>query len=586
MHNGKEIWGGGITEYAIDFDVLKQELSDTIVEGNEERYQFTWPDKKKSVLLANAPINKTLRPCREESVDFDNTENLYIEGDNLEVLKLLQETYLGKIKMIYIDPPYNTGNDFVYEDNFAQSTNEYLANSGQFDEEGNRLIKNLDSNGRFHTDWLNMLYPRLKLAKDLLSEDGVIFISIDDNEIDNLQKLCNEIFGNNNVETLVWNKEAEGSSGTLKQVATTRRIHEYVVCAFKNLSNTKFKKIHEALKGKENELQTANLAVNADKEKIDHPNYFTITNPNGESFTKQWKWNRDEIDRLIKEDLIYWGSDGHKQPRLIIPTDERRTTFLLSILNYGGTTIGRKDFEELLGTKIEFSYPKPVILLRKLIETCCDNNDFILDFFSGSATTAHAIMKLNAEDSGHRKFIMVQLPEETDEKSEAYKAGYKNICEIGKERIRRAAKKIAEENPEAKFDGGFRVLKCDTSNMKDVYYKPADYELSLLSGLEDNIKDDRTPEDLLFQVMLDLGVLLSSKIEETTIAGKKVFNVEDNYLIACFDDNVTDELIKEIAQKKPYYFVMRDSGFKSDSVATNFDQIFDTYSPDTERKVL
>ena len=592
---------------AIDKDVLMQEISCKVVDGNEERYQFTWPDKKKSVLLANAPINKTLRPCREESVDFDNTENIYIEGDNLEVLKLLQETYLGKIKMIYIDPPYNTGNDFVYEDDFAQSTDEYLANSGQFDEDGNRLVKNLDSNGRFHTDWLNMIYPRLKIAKDLLTDDGVIFISMDDNEIDNLKKMCDEIFGDDNVEMLVWNKEAEGSSGTLKQVTTTRRIHEYIVCAFKNIGTTQFFKIHEALKGKENEFQTANLAVNADKEKTEHPNYFTITNPSGECFTRQWKWSKPEIERLIRENLIYWGSDGHKQPRLIIPTDERRTTFLLSILNYGGTTVGRKDFEKLLGTEIEFSYPKPVILLKKLIGTACSHNDRILDFFSGSATTAHAVMQLNAEDGGHRKFIMVQLPEETDEKSEAYKAGYKNICEIGKERIRRAGDKILEEatqetadiakygesyevnetmNKYKNLDVGFRVLKCDSSNMKDVYYNPAEYEPSLFSSLEDNIKEDRTPDDLLFQVMLELGVLLSSKIEKTIIAGKKVFNVEDNYLIACFDDNVTEDVITEIAKQKPYYFVMRDSSMANDSVATNFEQIFATYSPDTVRKVL
>ena len=578
----------GEIEYAIDFDMLRQELSAVIVEGNEERYQFTWPDKKKSVLLANAPIAKTLRPCREESVDFDSTENLYIEGDNLDVLKLLQETYLGKIKMIYIDPPYNTGNDFVYNDDFAESADEYLANSGQFDEDGNRLVHNTESNGRFHTDWLNMIYPRLKLAKDLLANDGVVVISMDDNEINNLEKIATEIFGENNIEIAIWNKEAEGSSGTLKQISTFRRIHEYVLFAYKNKSVTQFLKIHEALAGRENELQTANLAVNLENERTNHPNYFTITNPSGEKFTRQWKWDKAEIDRLIKEDLIYWGSDGHKQPRLIIPTDERRTTFLLSILGYGGTTVGRKDFEALLGTEIEFSYPKPVILLKKILGTATNENSTVLDFFSGSATTAHAVMQLNSEDGGNRKFIMVQLPEETDEKSEAYKAGYKNICEIGKERIRRAGAKIKEENglSAQNLDTGFRALKLDSSNMKDVYYNPADYELNLFETLADNIKEDRTPEDLLFQVMLDLGVLLSSKIEESIIGGKKVFNVADGFLYACFDENVTEETITAIAKKQPYYFVMRDSSMASDSVATNFEQIFATYSPSTVRKVL
>ena len=575
-----------IIERAIDKDVLMQEISTTVVEGKDERYQFTWPDKKKSILLANAPINKTLRPCREESVNFDTTENLYIEGDNLEVLKLLQETYLGKIKLIYIDPPYNTGHDFVYEDNFTQSTYKYAEISGQYDKSGNKLVQNPESNGRFHTDWLNMLYPRLKVAKDLLTDDGVVVISMDDNEINNLEKIASEIFGESNIEMAIWNKEAEGSSGTLKQISTFRRIHEYVLFAYKNKSATQFTKIHEALAGRENELQTANLAVNLENEKTNHPNYFTITNPSGEHFTRQWKWDKSEIDRLVKEDLIYWGSDGHKQPRLIIPTDERRTTFLLSILEYGGTTVGRKDFETLLGSEIEFSYPKPVILLKKILGTATNNNSVILDFFSGSATTAHAIMQLNAEDLGNRKFIMVQLPEETDEKSAAYKANYKTICEIGKERIRRAAKKIAEDNPEATFDGGFRVLKCDSSNMKDVYYNPQDMEFSLFSELVDNIKEDRTPEDLLFQVMLDLGVLLSSKIEESTIGGKKVFNVAEGFLIACFDADITEEVVTEIAKKKPYYFVTRDNSMANDNVATNFEQIFATYSPDTVRKVL
>ena len=575
---------------AIDKDILEQEISSKVVEGREERYQFTWPDKKQSILAANAPISKTLRPCREESKDFDTTENLYIEGDNLEVLKLLQETYLGKIKMIYIDPPYNTGNDFVYNDNFKETTDEYLEDSGQFDEEGNRLYKNLESNGRFHTDWLNMIYPRLKLARNLLTDDGVIVISIEDNEVSNLLKICYELFGKDNVEMAIWNKEAEGSSGTLKQTFTFRRIHEYVIFVYKSRIKTQFYKINEALKGREDDFQTANLAVNSTKEKKDHINYFTIINPLGDKFTRQWKWSKEHIEKLIKDDLIYWGKDGHKQPRLIIPTDERRTTFLLSILNYGGTTVGRKDFELLMGNNIEFSYPKPIILLKKIMNSITNSNDIILDFFSGSATTAHAVMQLNAEDGGNRKFIMVQLPEQTDEKSEAYKAGYKNICEIGKERIRRAGEKILEENKDKenidKLDVGFRVLKTDSSNMKDVYYSPENTEQSFLDSLEDNIKEDRTQEDLLFQVMLDLGVPLSSTIEVEQIEDAKVFKVEERFLVACFDGAISDEVVKQIADMKPFYAVFRDMSMKNDSVAVNFEQIFESISPETIRKVL
>ena len=575
----------GKLKKAINFELLRQMLSDDVVEG-DEAYEFTWAGKKASIVEANKPIRKTLRPYKDESVDWDDTENIYIEGDNLKVLKLLQENYLGKVKMIYIDPPYNTGNDFIYADNFTRSQYKENEQMGMYDENENHLFKNSDTNGRYHSDWCTMMYSRIFLARNLLKDDGIIFISVDDNEIANLQKLCSEIFGDKNIEILVWNKEAEGSSGTLKQVTTTRRIHEYVVCAFRNINATKFYKIHEALKGKEHELQTANLAVNADKEKNTHVNYFTITNPSGEKFTRQWKWGKEEINRLIKEDLIYWGSDGHKQPRLIIPTDERRTTFLLSILNYGGTTVGRKDFEELLGTNIEFSYPKPVILLKKLIGTCCDDNDIILDFFSGSATTAHAVMQLNAEDGGNRKYIMVQLPEKTDEKSEAYKAGYKNICEIGKERIRRAAKKIAEENPDAKFDGGFRVFKVDESNMTDVYYSPAEYAQEQLSMFESNIKPDRTDLDLLFGCLLEWGLPLSLPYSSEKIDGYTVHNYNDGDLIACFDENVPDSVIKEIAKKQPLRAVFRDSSFADSPSKINVGEIFKMMAPDTRIKVI
>ena len=630
---------------AIDKDVLMQEISCKVVDGNEERYQFTWPDKKNSVLLANAPINKTLRPCREESVDFDNTENLYIEGDNLEVLKLLQETYLGKIKMIYIDPPYNTGNDFVYEDDFAQSTDEYLANSGQYDEDGNRMVQNTESNGRFHTDWLNMIYPRLRLAKDLLSDDGVIFISIDENEIGNIIKLGCEVFGEaNHLGEIIVKSNPRGSMST----AEIASLHEYLVIFSKNRLESKIIG-HLLTEDMSSEYKFSDAEGNyrllglrmrggfwrrSDRPKLYYPIYINpktglISLEKSDEYCEEalpiqpstmedgtWRWSKEKVKAegylLLGKPVTRNGEtcwDVYQKDYLNKGDKERRTK-ARSIwdepeINYQNGTVEIKNLFSKGGI---FDYSKPVFLLMRIFEMLdLKDEDVILDFFSGSATTAHAVIKYNCETNKLCKFIMVQLPEETDEKSEAYKAGYKNICEIGKERIRRAGNKILEEatqetvniakygesyevdetmNKYKNLDVGFRVLKCDSSNMKDVYYNPAEYEPSLFSSLEDNIKEDRTPEDLLFQVMLDLGVLLSSKIEETTIAGKKVFNVEDNYLIACFDDNVTEEVITEIAKQKPYYFVMRDSSMANDSVATNFEQIFATYSPDTVRKVL
>ena len=599
----------GEVEYAVDFDMLKQELSSVVVEGNEERYQFTWPDKKKSILLANAPIAKTLRPCREDSVDFDNTENLYIEGDNLDVLKLLQETYLGKIKMIYIDPPYNTGNDFVYEDDFAQSTDEYLANSGQFDEDGNRLVKNLDSNGRFHTDWLNMIYPRLKLAKDLLRDDGVIFISIDDGEQENLKKCCDEIFGAcNYVATFPWRKRTAKSDVPFG----VSQDFEWVICYAKSDKfiagvNGSERKYYETPDYPNRPWRIHDLTKQTTAS--ERPNsYFTIINPKtGAEYpanpNRTWAITKDTFKQYYAEGRIVFPSDYDflkiSKPALRYwkEDDMKKSGDMFGLMpvstklpdNIGMSLDGTKEITEIFEGKI-FSFPKTVGLIMFLIDICTktEKNAIILDFFSGSATTAHAVMKLNAEDGGNRKFIMVQLPEETDEKSEAYKAGYKNICEIGKERIRRAGAKIKEDSPmtTSDLDTGFRVLKLDSTNMKDVYYNPADYELNLFDTLADNIKEDRTPEDLLFQVMLDLGVLLSSKIEESTIGGKTVFNVADGFLYACFDENVTEDVITEIAKKNPYYFVMRDSSMANDSVATNFEQIFATYSPDTVRKVL
>ena len=589
----------GVVVRAIDKDVLMQEINTHVVDGREERYQFTWPDKKKSVLLANAPIAKTLRPCREESMGRDGTpgdfdsENLYIEGDNLEVLKLLQETYLGKVKMIYIDPPYNTGNDFVYEDDFAQSTEEYLANSGQFDEEGNRLVKNLDSNGRFHTDWLNMIYPRLKLAKDLLADDGVIFISIDDNEAENLRRACDEIFGTSNYIALIsWKRKKEISNDS-KNVAIQG---EYILCYGKSETKLRLEPLSEEYVKKSYNDPTAEfpkgkwrpVPLTVSKGLSGGGYLYTVKTPTGIEHTRLWAYPQRSYEKLVADGLVYFGKDKKGIPQRVMYLSESQGQ---PVSNYWDNVAtnkeGKKEILELFETNI-FDTPKPTGLVAKMLNIIAEENAIILDFFSGSATTAHAVMKLNAEDGGNRKFIMVQLPEETDEKSEAYKAGYKNICEIGKERIRRAGAKIKEENPLGTqgLDVGFRVLKCDTANMKDVYYNPDAYEANLFESLTDNIKEDRTPEDLLFQVMLDLGVLLSSSIEETEIAGKKVFNVADGFLIACFDANVTEETITAIAKQQPYYFVMRDSSMASDSVAVNFEQIFATYSPDTVRKIL
>ena len=612
---------------AIDKDMLMQEISCKVVDGNEERYQFTWPDKKKSVLLANAPINKTLRPVREDetvptgadsegkpycstgSVDFDTTENLYIEGDNLEVLKLLQETYLGKIKMIYIDPPYNTGNDFVYNDEFGIGNEEWNGISGNYDADGNQIVgaleRNTEANGRFHTDWLNIIYPRLKLAKDLLTDDGMVLISIDDCEQDNLRRLCDEVFGRRNfVDTLIWKKRYGGGAKEKYFVS----LHEYVLVYCRNIDslNELFVPLSDESAERYYSKRDSKYAtrggyrthpLEAGKAMDARPNLiYPIPAPDGTMIMpkKQWLWSKERVMEALKNDdiEIVMGKDGwvvSSKQYLREEDGSIRPAKMLSIIDDVYTQHGTNEMIQIMGNAKIFQYPKPSAFIKKLVSVVTENKDeYVMDFFSGSAATAHAVMQLNAEDGGHRKFIMVQLPEATDENSEAYKAGYKTICEIGKERIRRAGAKIKEEAGLAaqNLDTGFRVLKCDTSNMKDVYYNPAEYEVNMFSRLEDNIKEDRTPEDLLFQVMLDLGVLLSGKIEESTIAGKKVFNVEVNYLIACFDSDVSEETIKAIAKQKPYYFVMRDSSMASDSVATNFDQIFATYSPDTVRKVL
>ena len=596
----KETLTGGVRR-AIDFDKLRQILSSEIVEGREERYQFTWPDKRKAILAANAPINATLRPCREESVNFDTTQNLYIEGDNLDVLKCLKETYLHKVKMIYIDPPYNTGNDFVYEDNFAESTADYLANSGQFDEQGNRMVTNTESNGRFHTDWLNMIYPRLKVARDLLSEDGVIFISIDDNEVENLRKVCDEIFGEANfVASLVWEKKYTIANDA-KYFSET---HDYILCLSKAKDNFIIGKLprtdemNAAYKNPDNHpkgpwkstpLHARSGSANAANFSYTFKNGVTFTPPTG-TFSR---YNSEALKRMDENNEIWFGKDGNSIPS--------RKTFLCDLKNEGvvpRTLIpytegghnheADEDVKGLLSKKV-FTSPKPVRLIKHLLTVGNTSSDsLILDFFSGSATTAHAVMQLNAEDGGNRKFIMVQLPEMTDEKSEAYKGGYKNICEIGKERIRRAGKKIKEDSPltTQDLDTGFRVLKLDSTNMEDIYYSPKDTEQRNLFTMVDNVKPDRTSEDLLFQVMLELGATLDSKIEETTVAGKTIYNVADNYLVACFDRDVTDDVVTAIAKMQPMYAVLRDTSMKTDSTATNFEQLFKTYSPSTVTKIL
>ncbi len=572
---------------AIDKDVLMQEISCKVVEGNEERYQFTWPDKKKSVLLANTPINKTLRPCREESVDFDNTENLYIEGDNLEVLKLLQETYLGKIKMIYIDPPYNTGSDFVYDDDYSQTEEDYISYSGQKTEDGERLFQNIETNGRFHTDWLNMIYPRIKLAKDLLSEDGALFISIDDNEVTNLTKLCDEIFGANSRIALICHKSRASVSNDKIISPNHNTVLFYAKSRAVMESQRKIIGLDPVLEGfdyDDNEGKGAYRLV-----PVDGPGGAKKGNPHYEflGIEGYWRFSKETMQQKYDDGLVVRKGNSLYQKYFKTTAEQTRRSATTWWDDAGLTSSATSKLKNLMG-EATFDTPKPLELIDRMLRmiTFSDEDCLIMDFFSGSSTTAHAVMNYNAETNGKRKFIMVQLKEAVNEKSEAFQNGYRDICEIGKERIRRASKKIAEENPEAKFDGGFRVLKCDTSNMKDIYYNPAEYELSLFDNLVDNIKEDRTPEDLLFQVMLDLGVELSSKIEETTIAGKKVFNVAEGFLIACFDDNIIEEVITEIAKQQPYYFVMRDSSMASDSVATNFEQIFATYSPDTVRKVL
>lgn len=605
----------GKPEFAIDFEKLQAELSNEFLSEGEERYQFTWPEKRVANRLANTPTTMTLRPCRGESEAFDNTQNLYIEGDNLDVLKVLRETYLGKVKMIYIDPPYNTGNDFVYNDDFVQGKGEFEETSGLFDEEGNQTVdpmqRNTESNGRFHTVWLNMIYPRLKVAKDLLSQEGLIFISIGATEVSNLIKVCDEIFGYTNQAGLVSRQMKTGNNQGKFFTQNT----DYIVVYAKDtmlatvlkdeisaeLIDKVYNKVQEHGKRKGERYRTMGLF----QASLKHGgSTYPITCPDGEVVIPPkglpWRWNNDRFNRGIKDDEIVFVK-SKSTPLINLYTKEKAQwniytkIWLKSRLEEGQLPSdlivkfeNRHAAKELIDINIPFDFPKPISLIKYLIGLIPDKDLIVLDFFSGSATTAHAVMQLNAEDGGNRKFIMVQLPELTDEKSEAYKAGYKNICEIGKERIRRAGKKIKEDNKDKegidKLDTGFRVLKLDSSNMEDVYYTPQ--EFSLQSLFNENVKADRTNEDLLFQVMLDLGIELSAKIETKQITGKTVHFVDGNYLVACFDREVNETVITEIAKLHPVYFVMRDASAANDNVIDNFEQLFEAYSKDTIRKIL
>lgn len=567
---------------AIDFDQLKQELSKDIVEGNKERYRLEWPGKREAIVTANLPINKTLRPAREESVDFDNTENLYIEGDNLEVLKLLQESYLGKIKMIYIDPPYNTGKDFVYKDNFTQDTDEYQEEAGLKDEYNNRLVANPDTSGRYHSDWLTMMYPRLKLARNLLTDDGVIFISIDDNEVHNLRKICDEVFGEGNLIAQICHK-ARASVSNDKIISSN---HNHILfyakdqnIIFQNRKNIGLKPNLEGF-DKSDEKGFYKLVP------VDGPGGAKKGNPyyEFEGIIGYWRFSKERMTEMFKNGQVVKTTNNLQQKYYLKDAENSRrtaTTWWDENL-YTSTATGRL---KTLMNSGAFDTPKPIELLEKMLELSNTKNDIILDFFSGSATTAHSVMQLNSEDGGNRKFIMVQVPERTDEKSEAFKAGYDNICEIGKERIRRAAKKIKEET-KANIDYGFRVYKLDSSNMQDVYYTPTQYEQGQLDLLEDNIKPDRNSDDLVAQIMLDWGLPLSLKIEQTKIANKEVFKVADDALLCCFDEGIDEAFAKEIATLKPLRIVFRDKSFKDDTAKENVKQLLKQLSPDSEMKVI
>ena len=590
----------GKLKLLVDFDQLRQELSESIVEGPQERYHLNWPGKREALLTANAPIAKTLRPCREESVDFDTTKNLFIEGDNLEALKLLQETYLGKVKMIYIDPPFNTGNDFIYEDDFAEIAEDFFRRSNQKDEEGNRLVANTEANGRFHSDWLSMMYSRLKLAKNLLRDDGIIFVSIDDNEVQNLRKLCDEIFG---IESLFgifqWRRRQRADNRNQSRVSPD---HEYIVAYSKsgtaNLKGTEINLDKYSNPDNDHRGAWASIDLSGLATATQRPNlHYDIVDPNtGIAYppnpSRGWSKSKENVLKMIEEGRILFPKSPSGRPRekKFVKDLQSNVTGFSTCLDskvVGYTTNGTRELTELIGGKF-FDFPKPVNLMKEFLIQATTFNDIIVDFFAGSATTAHAVIQLNAEDGGNRNFIMVQLPEPCNEKSETFKAGYKTIAEISKERIRRAGKKIFEDKCHKGWnkDIGFRVLKIDSSNMSNVYYTPDAIDQGQLKIFTDNIKADRTSEDLLFQVLLDWGVNLALPIRKETIQSKTVFFVDENALVACFDTGVNEELVKELAAFEPLRVVFRDNGFVSDAVKINVEQIFKQMSPGTEVKAI
>ena len=612
--------GDGVVKLKVDFDLLRQELTDSIVEGPQERYQLNWPGKREALLAANVPIAKTLRPCREESVNFDTTQNLFIEGDNLDALKLLQETYLGKVKMIYIDPPYNTGNDFIYEDDFAESADAYLKKSNQKDEHGNRLIANSQTSGRYHSDWLSMIYARLKLARNLLRDDGVILISIDDNEQSNLKRLCDEVFGEQNfIGLFVVNASPSGID-----YGHLAKTHDYAIFYAKNIENTVTNQLHEESKEfkykDENggfniyPLYNGNVAFNPKTRPNLHYQFYLNPNNNiadgfyeislhakdgwvevwpvvsrKEGISRVWRWGKPKAQEGLNKEIIGYKSESGEYR--IVQKSRHTTKVIRSLLldNEVSSRRGTGDFEKLFDGKI-FSFPKSVELIRRFVEIGSGEEDLILDFFSGSSTTAQAVIQINSEDGGNRRFIMVQLPEGCDQKSEAFKAGYKSIADIGKERIRRSGNKILKEscNPDWNKDIGFRVLRIDSSAMADVYYTPDTIDKNDLQLFTNNIKPDRTQEDLLFQVMLDWGVDLALPINKKTIEGKEVFFVDDNVLAACFDStgNVDEAFVRELAKHQPLRVVFRDAGYKDSAVKINVEQIFKLLSPGTEVKCI
>lgn len=572
---------------SVNFKMLKQMLSEDIVDG-EEVYEFTWVGKKESIVEANKPIRKTLRPAPEESVDWDNTENLYIEGDNLEVLKLLQESYLGKVKMIYIDPPYNTGNDFIYNDDFKVSNEEYAEENGEYDEDGNRMFKNTDSNGRFHSDWCSMIYSRLLVAKNLLREDGVIFISIDDNEVDNLKKICDEVFGEDNfISQIAWRR-----TDNQPNIGNFATVKEYILCYAKVYKNIELGRLELSEKARKeyrysDEKGLFRRGILLHKTRGRH--YYKVITKTGNILNGPWMKTEKDFKKLDAAGMIYWTSGGDEQPYSKIYLDESKGQIPNDFwgIEFGTNQRASLELEKIFGDRL-FDFSKSVLLLSNLLKIGVRKNDLIMDFFSGSAATAHAIMQANAEDGGNRKFIMVQLPEETDEKSEAYKAGYKNICEIGKERIRRAGNKIKSENQllTSDLDIGFRVLKVDSSNMKDVYYSPSEISQDFLSALESNIKEDRTDLDLLFGCLLEWGLPLSLPYKSIEINGCIVHNYNDSDLIACFEENISENVMKEIAKLTPLRAVFRDSSFENSAEKINTSEIFKLLSPDTKIKVI